>query len=443
VVISLPAPASEAPTVVAQAGGASQNSFLVAGSIFPQGDGLFHWPPDWNASIEGATPRLQDWLLLSGALAQPINLGWTGAGGMAVKMRGVHRLESPLALWLGTMDFLGLTLSPAYINQPVRLGKAHVELSPLQRTVTLSAAEAFGAVWRGSLTRKYSDKQWAFDLSADHLDAAELDRWLGPRARPGLLARFTGASSAATAVPLADAFVTRLAARGRLRAVAIEIPPMRIEQFDGEAELAGRTLRVRKAQGNFFGGKISGSFDAQLLPDPSYEFQGRFDRVDLAQLGRAAPFLNDRIAGDASATLTLSAHGIGRQDLIGSMQGQGTVVGRNVDVRGLDLSMVFAGDHSDNASDAFGSVQGMYRIQKMGIDLADFVMDNSRGRLAAEGRIDFSHALNIRVQSSIFQATTAPAPAIPSSFLLSGTIESPKLALPPSAVKSAARANSR
>jgi phospholipid/cholesterol/gamma-HCH transport system permease protein len=36
-------------------------------------------------------------------------------------------------------------------------------------------AEAFGAVWHGSIARKYSDKQWVFDLSADHLDAAEMD----------------------------------------------------------------------------------------------------------------------------------------------------------------------------------------------------------------------------------------------------------------------------
>ncbi len=373
-----------------------------------------------------------------------MNSGWTAAGGLAVKMRGVHRAESPAVPWLGTMDFLGLALSPDYVNQPVRLPKAHVEFAALQRTITLSAAEAFGAIWHGSIARKYSDKQWAFDLSADHLDAAEMDRWLGPRARPGFLARFTGADSAAgAAIPVADAVVTRLAARGRLRAGAIDVPPMHIEQFDGQAELAGRAVRIRNGQADFFGGKISGSFDAQLLPNPSYEFEGRFDRVDFAQLGRAVPFLNSRIGGNASATLSLSAHGIGRQDLVGSMQGQGTLNGRNVELRGLDLSSVFPGDNPNAAPDVFASLQGKYRIQAGGIDLADFVMDNSRGRLEAEGRIDFSHALNIRVHPSIFQAATAPASASPPSFLLGGTIESPKLVLPSAAPKSALRPGSR
>jgi hypothetical protein len=425
-------------------GNVPRNSFVLRGSFFPQLNGVFRWPPDWNFSIEGATPRVQDWLGLSAAFAQPMNSNWTASGGLAIKMHGAHRADSPPLPWVGTMDFLGLMFSPAYVNQPLRFAKAHVEFAPLQRSITLSAAEAFGAVWHGSIARKYSDKQWTFDLSADHIDAADLDRWLGPRARPGLFARLTGSTStvAATVFP-ADVVATQLAARGRLRAGVIAIAPVRIQQFDGDMEFAGRAVRIRKAQGDFFGGKVSGSFDAQLAPDPSYEFQGRFDRVDLSQLGSAVAFLNARVEGNASAALTLSAHGIGRQDLIGSMQGQGTLNGRNVEMRGSNLSAAFPGENPDAASDLFASIQGTYRIQNRGIDLANFLMDSSRGRLAAEGRIDFSHALNIRVRPSIFQAATAPASASPPSLVLTGTIESPKLALPSSVPKPSARSNPR
>jgi hypothetical protein len=179
------------------------------------------------------------------------------------------------------------------------------------------------------------------------------------------------------------------------------------------------------------------------LPDPSYQFQGKFDRVDLAPLGRAVTFLNSRIGGNVSAALTLSAHGIGRQDLTGSMQGEGTLNARNVALRGLDLSSVFLGDDPDPAPDMFSTVQGMYRIHNGRIDLENIVLDNSRGRLEAEGRIDFSHALNIRVHPSIFQAATAPDSASPPSFLLSGTIEAPKVVLPSGVPKPAARSNPR
>jgi hypothetical protein len=421
-----------------------RNSFVVRGSLFPRANGVFRWPPDWNFTIEGETSRVEDWIALSGALAHPMNSEWTAEGGLALKMRHVHLAVSPEVPWLGTIDFLGLTFSPSYVNQPVRLPRAHVEFAPLQRTLTLSTAEAFGAVWRGSVARKYSDKAWTFDLSADHLDAVELDRWLGPRARPGFLARFAGLNSAATPSPIDDAVVAQLAARGRLRVGAIDVPPMHLEHLDADAELAGRTVRIRKAQADFFGGKISGSLDAQLVPDPSYQFQGRFDRVDLSELGHAVPFLDTRIGGSASATLALSAHGIGRQNLVRSMQGQGTLNGKNIELRGLKLSAVFPGEPDDSESDTFASVQGTYRIQTAGIDLANFVMDNSRGRLEAEGRIDFSHTLNIRLHPAVFQAATAPAAsALPPSFLLGGTIETPKLVLPSASPKPAARPGSR
>jgi hypothetical protein len=423
------------------------NSFVLRGSLFPRSDGVLHWPLDWNFFIEGETPRLQDWLALSAVLAQPINSGWSAEGGLALRMRGSHlavpSADSGIVPWLGTMDSIGIILSPAYVNQPVLLPKAHAEFTAAQQTITLSAAEAFGAAWHGSISRKNPDKQWTFDLAADHLDTADLDRWLGPRARPGFLARFTGANSAAPAPAVANAPVTRLAARGRLRADEIDLPPIRIEKFDGEAELAGRTVHIRKAQADFFGGKISGEFEAQLLPDPSYEFQGRLDRVNLSQLGSAVTFLKGRMSGNAGGVLTLSAHGIGRQDLISSMQGQGTLSGRNAGFSGLDLSSIFPGENLDATPEVFSSVQSTYRIRDKGIDLQNLVLDNSRGRLQAEGRIDFSHALSIRVHPSIFQAASPPASPSPPNFLLSGTIEAPRLALPASIARPAARSGAR
>jgi hypothetical protein len=437
------AKAAADPDKVPASAAGSRNSFVLRGGIYPQSSGTLRWPLDWNFSADGATSRVQDWLTLSAALAQPMNADWSAEGGVAVKMRGAHRADSAPVPWLGSMDFLGLEWRPAYVNQPMRFAKAHVEFTPLQRTVTLSAAEAFGTAWHGTASRKYSDTRWTFDLSADHLDATELDRWLGPRARPGFLARLTGTNSVAPVTPVGDAVVGQIAAHGRLRVATIDVAPLQIEKFDGDAELVGRAVRVRMGQADFFGGKISGLFDAQLLPDPSYEFQGRFDRVDLGQLAEAVPFLKDRLDGTASSNLSLSAHGVGRQDLVSSMQGQGTLEGKNVALRGIDLSSIFSATNLENPSETFSTVQGTYRILAGGIDLSDLVLDDSRGRLQAEGRIDFSHALNIRVHSAVMQTSTAPAAVSAPIYALGGTIEIPKLVLPSAIPKGPARSSSR
>jgi hypothetical protein len=416
--------------------------FVLHGSIIPDVGGVVRWPLNWSLSVEGATPRAQDWLALSVALAQPLNTGWTAAGGFAIKMRGTRRAGLPATAWLGTMDFRGLTVSPARLNQSLGFPRTHVEFTALQRTITLSAAEALGASWHGTIARKNADTQWTFALSADRLDTAELDRWLGPRARPGFLARFTnlGTDAAASA---SDSAITQIAARGHLQVGEIVVAPLRFQKFDGEMELDGRTLKITKAQADFFGGKVAGTLDTRLLADPSYAFRGRFDRVNLAQLGNSSALLNDRIAGTASGTLTVAAHGIGRENLIGSMEGNGTLTARNAELPGLDFTGVLPGAQQDSSLSPFVSVQGAFRIHARTIELTNFVMDHARGRLQAEGHIDFSHALDLRIRPSIFQAATSPAAASPPSFLLTGTIEDPKLIVPTAEPKPAARTSGR
>jgi len=447
---SFPSASPNAPAEINSGAAEPSSAFLLRGSIFPDRDAAFHWPPNWNFSIEGVTPRVQDWLNLAWTFAQPMNSGWTAEGALSLKMRGNHRTDLPATLWLGAMDFRNLSFSPAYVNQPVRLLRAHVDYSPMQQMMTLAEAEALGASWHGTISRKPAvtlsaasgealPPQWIFDLSADRLDTADLDRWLGPRARPGFLARLTRFGSATAAAPLPDAVFARLAAHGRLRVAEIIMAPMHFEQFDGAVVLDGRTLNLRNATSNFFGGKTSGRLDARLVADPFYEFQGRFDRVNLAQLVQGVSFLNNRMAGTASATLSLSTHGIGRETLLAAMEGKGTLDARNAEISGLDFSGVFPGDTRALSPVSFASVAGDFQILARRIDLSNFVLDHSQARLHADGRIDFSHALNIRIRPSIFQAAMPPSSAASPVFLLTGTIENPKLAPASPATKPAPR----
>jgi AsmA-like C-terminal region/AsmA family len=426
--ISFAAPAAGSATASAAADNASANSFTVRAMIFPDSSAMFQRRPNWNLTIEGGTPRVENWLALSEALAQPLSASWTATGGLAVSVKAVHLAQSPATAWLGTIDSRNLDVTAPYLNQPLRFARARIDFAKSQRTFILSAAQAFGTTWRGTAVRNNNDAQWTFDLSADRVDAADLDRWLGPRARPGLLARLTGLSGKPAAGNSGrDAAIAKIAAHGRLRISEVVLAPLHVEQFDGQAELAGRSITIRKAYAGFFGGKAAGTFVARLLPDPSYEFEGRFDRVDLARLGNALPSLSDRFTGLASATLTLSAHGIGREGLVRSIQGDGKLEARNVTVRDLDFATLISGDNQDSQTGRFASVQGNFRVARSGIEMSDFVFDNSQGSFQAEGRIDFSHALALRIHPSIFHAATTLASAPPPSFVLGGTIESPSV----------------
>ena len=231
--ISFTPPKSSGASRTAPADDASVNSFTVRATISPDGYNMLRRPAYWNFSIEGATPRVEDWLALSEALAHHVSSNWVASGGLTVKMRAAHGVQSSSTVWLGTIDSRDLTVTSAWLNRPMVFPKARIEFAQAQRKLTLFSAEAFGAIWHGNAYRKNVDKRWTFDLFADRLDAAELDRWLGPRERSGVPAGFTGAAISAADISERDDAIARIAARGRLRISEIALAPLRFEQFDG------------------------------------------------------------------------------------------------------------------------------------------------------------------------------------------------------------------
>jgi hypothetical protein len=109
----------------------------------------------------------------------------------------------------------------------------------------------------------------------------------------------------------------------------------------------------------------------------------------------------------------------------------------------LDFASLISVADQDSSTGRFASVQGNFHIGGGGIEVADFVLENLQGRFQTEGRIDFSHALNLRVQPSIFHATTTLASAPPPSFVLGGTVEAPSLTLPAPPATATARSAAR
>ena len=386
------------PATAAAASGAASSSFILRGAVIPNESGSYRWPPNWNFSVEGSTSRLQDWLALSQALGQPLTSNWTAEGGLAARINANHRAPSAFTQWLGSIDLRNVTLSLPFVNQPIRLPMQHFELTKAQQTVTLDAAEVFGAVWHGTLTRKVPGGRWTFDLFADRLDVAEVDRWLGPRARPGLLARVRAFGNAADSSSAVNSAAASLFARGRLQVDEIILAPMRFQRVGGDVELLGRTIAVRNVQADFYGGKTAGKFEARLLPDPTYDFQGRFDRVDLGRLADDVPSLGDRISGTASANIQLSAQGIGRPNLVSSIHGDGSLDARNTEMRGVNFPRASLTGAQDKSADRFVSAKGNFHVVGGQIEVANFLLDNARNRFAVTGLADFSQALNFQIR---------------------------------------------
>jgi hypothetical protein len=281
--------------------------------------------------------------------------------------------------------------------------------------------QAFGARWSGTLSFR-REAGWEFSLAADRLDVHEVNRWLNPAfapERPGLLGRWLPRRGTSEA----DEMIERLGARGPVAVGELVLPPLSLRRVRAAVELAGRCVAVREAQGEFYGGAARGSVRAQLAPEPAYDVEAAFERVNLAALAAAAPAWKDRFAGAAAGRLTLGMRGAAREGLVASLQGSGTLEARNAEWRGAALrESLAAGELRAGTSDfrsvtaAFEIGEGRVRISRLALLAAAPVP-----RIEGEGSADFAGALDIRLRPG---GEGAPRRA----FHLTGTPAAPQLA---------------
>jgi len=81
-------------------------------------------------------------------------------------------------------------------------------------------------------------------------------------------------------------------------------------------------LEVNNADAEWAGGKVRAKIDAKFLPRPAYDISAELEHVNLSQLpgtGRIA----ERLTGTAAGTLHLKTEGVGREELLGKLEGRG------------------------------------------------------------------------------------------------------------------------
>jgi AsmA-like protein len=454
-------------------------NFLVEASVGPFRTNMK--PRDWGyrIAVAGETQRTEDLAAVAVAFARPPDSGSSAnAGNNSADLTALPatdwtaewlneliknwRVSGPAALHLvwagslhrattavsGALELRSLRMSSALMNHPVVVS-ATVDLRPGERRVSIASADAFGAHWKGSLHKSAGD-EWIFDLSADHLDAAELDRWLGPRARKGLFARMLPFAVAPDPESPSDAAmdstIASLRARGRLRVAEVTLDPVRLERLDSTVELRGRNLALRDAQAVFYGGRLTGDFEARLSPAPAYSIRARIDRANLTDLAAATVSLAGRFAGLASGDLRLAAHGVGRDDLLKSLQGDGTLRVRDPLLNGLlpaslpsgldgSRTAARAGEAPASVEDRFGLATASFHVAGEHIVVDELSLAGREAQIEARGTVDFAKRLDFRVASTPYaaipvsdsqDAAAPPGPWGHDEWVGSGTLDAPR-----------------
>ena len=356
-----------------------------------------------SLNMEGNFFKVEDFLKLSAAFGRQLNLGWELTG-QATAVTKWEWKQPFTGTWNGRIGFNKANLTVAGLNQPLKISESALDWVDGRRIARVMRVEGFGAMWTGNIeepVRANEDNgpKWFFHLRADQLNAAELDRWVGPRARPNWLQRLLppllGGSAPSTP---ASELVRRVNAEGELDIGQLTIEKLKLEQVQARGYLHDLQLDVSEAQAEWAGGKVHAKINAKFLPRPAYDISAELDRVNLAQLPGAGR-IGERLGGFATGTLRVKTEGVGRDELLARLAGRGDFHLSKVEFRGWDVNASVADGEAHAGVSRWASGEGSLRLQDSAILLEDFRLDSGWQSTLVNGTLSFGRNADLAIET--------------------------------------------
>ena len=269
---------------------------------------------------------------------------------------------------------------------------------------------------------------WNFQLHADHLDATELDRWIGPRARPGWLQRLLPGilGNQAQSSPASE-LVRRVNAEGELRIDQFTMEKLTLQQLRAVGSLHDLHLDVRDAQAQWAGGTARARINAKFLPRPVYDVSADLDRINLAQL--PAPQITQRFSGVVSGALHLTTHGVGRDELLQNLAGRGDCRMRSVEFRGWDISASVADGEPHIGESSWPVGHAAFALRDRKILLSGMRLEGGREVTIVKGSVSFGQDADLMIETD---GPSRREPSLPQAghiLRISGPLDLPRISV--------------
>ncbi|MDQ1409196.1 MAG: hypothetical protein QOJ41_931, partial [Acidobacteriaceae bacterium] len=357
-----------------------------------------------GVGVQGHIDNAERFLKIAAAFGYTLNHGWDLTGPARVDMRRQWNSTS-FSPWSGSVEVTDAQLAAAGLNQPVQLQKARLEWKNGNRVAQVNQVQGFGATWSGNITEVASpdpERQgtWSVQLHADRLDATELDRWVGPRARPGWVQRllpslFSGKVQTVSASEL----VRRLNVVGNVQVDEFTIEKLKLQQLRLQGSLHDLQLNVSDGRAQWAGGSVRATMLAKFLPRPAYDVHAQLDSVNLTQLPIDAS-VADRLGGLASGTIHLKTTGVGRDELLQKLTGTGKVRLDNLEFRGWDVNASVADGEAHPGISNWPSGVGTFTVRDRNVFLEDVRLDGGTQFTLIDGTVGFGREADLAIETS-------------------------------------------
>jgi hypothetical protein len=386
-----------------------------------------------SLSVDARTEDAEDAFKIMSVLGRPMNHGWELTGPISAALRYQWDNSGETKSWSGHVDLNKTTLQVAGLNQPLQLNKARLDWKDGLRAASLIEMEGFGATWSGQLAETAMEDEdggarWNFQLHANHLDAADLDRWMGPRARPGWLQRLLPALLGSTANPRASELLRRVNAEGELRIDEFTLEQLKLGQLRAVGALHDLHVDVREVEARCAGGLLHAKLRAAFLPRPAYDVTADLQRVDLQELPAPSNLL-ERFTGLASGIVHLTTQGVGRDELLQHLAGKGDLKLQDVEFRGWDVNASMADGAPHQGASRWTSGEGTFSVRDRGIVFPGLRLDGASDMTLLKGTLSFAQVSDLTLQTWVDDQTGASLPEQGYVLKISGPLDVPKISI--------------
>ena len=385
-----------------------------------------------NLRLADVTPVFK----LTSSFGRTLNRGWEYVGSASGPVTWSWNRLTRETHRSGSIDLTAGHLQVAGLNQPLKLEAVRLSWKDGRRGAAIGELEAFEAAWNGAIEEIPGDassgeNRWQFQLHADHVDAAELDRWFGPRGRPNwvqrLLTSFIGGQNAAAK---ASELVRHVSAEGVLAADAVTIERVKLTKAHARVALHDLNLRVEDAEAEWAGGSVRGEMRARFVPVPKYEAAAEFERVNVAQLPWLAKGA-ERWNGVASGNLQLTTGGVGREELLRQLSGQGQVKLKSIEFLGWDVEASEDTGALHKGTSRWTSGEGKFNVKDRVLNFENVELDAGHSKTLLLGSIDFGLESNLVFRSPPGEKRMPKAPGQSRLVQVSGPMAAPLVIVEP------------
>jgi hypothetical protein len=405
-------------------------------------------------------------LRAAAAIGRPINHGWD-LDGRALGSMQWDWYRKRGERWSGKIVVSKAHLAVAGLNQQLQVGNAACVFDHGKQSVLLGAVDGFGTTWSGAIRENrdtIGDAQahWNFSLHGGQLNAADIDRWVGPRARPGWLQTLLsslggsgdltkgdasqgdpsqGGGSASLAVPggtSASELLRRVDAEGDLSVDALTVENLQFEKVRVTGSLHGLQLEASDIAAQWAGGKARGTLSAKFFPRPEYDLTAQLDAANLAQLP-VTPNVSEHWSGLASGTVHLTTEGVGRVEVLENLSGSGNISLRSVEFRGWDVGASVSDGAAHAGVSRWVSGSGTFSLHNQKLLLDNLRLDGAKQAIFVNGSVDFSRKAELLINSVDGERPASRAAIFGRTLRVSGPLEAPLVSVDALPARSSAR----